>query len=377
MRGPVVFQMWMVLLLTAMSRVGRAQVATAKVMRGSSRRDDSNHLTTDLYYHKDEDLVVTPVGGVILSPRYPNSYPRNLLLSWKLLSPPGSQIHIEFDGQFGLEEPENGVCRYDYIEVEDQSVTNTIIWGRWCGQKAPQGLTSKTNKLRVTFKSDDYFVAKPGFKIYYSLVVDPKANSSTNWEAVTQLMSDMGSQGTSPAGTGFPPTLEDLDKTIAAFDSIEQLLKSLYPETWRQDLDSIYAQTYIYYRSRAYYLASKHNKVDLNRLYDDVKRYSCTPRNYSVNLREELRTSNAVFFPRCLLVQRCGGNCGCGTKDWNTGCTCRPSKTISKLHEVLKYAPEASLYKNQQRQRVRWVIEEVFLLHHESCECDCPLQPPR
>lgn len=61
--------------------------------------------------------------------------------------------------------------RYDYIEVEDQSVTNTIIWGRWCGQKAPQGLTSKTNKLRVTFKSDDYFVAKPGFKIYYSLVV--------------------------------------------------------------------------------------------------------------------------------------------------------------------------------------------------------------
>ncbi|XP_017286491.1 platelet-derived growth factor D isoform X2 [Kryptolebias marmoratus] len=370
MRGPVVFQMWMVLLLTAMSRVGRAQVATAKVLRGNSRRDD--------LYHKEEDLMVTPAGGVILSPRYPNAYPRNLLLSWKLLSPPGSQIHLEFDGQFGLEEPENGVCRYDYIEVEDQLETSTIIWGRWCGRKTPQSLTSKTNHLRVTFKSDDYFVAKPGFKIYYSLVVDPsQVNSSTNWEAVTELMSDMGAKGTLLPVIEFPSTLEDLDKTISTFDTVEQLLKSLNPETWRQDLDNIYAQTYIYYRSRAYYLASKHNKVDLNRLYDDVKRYSCTPRNYSVNLREELKTTNAVFFPRCLLVQRCGGNCGCGTKDWNTGCTCRPSKTTTKLHEVLKYAPEANLYKNQQRQRVRWVIDEVFLSHHESCECDCPLQPPR
>lgn len=74
------------------------------------------------------------------------------------------------------------------------------------------------------------------------------------------FLQDMGTKGTE-----FPPTLEDLDKTIAAFDSVEQLLKSLYPETWRQDLDSIYAQTYIYYRSRAYYLSNKHNKGKIYR----------------------------------------------------------------------------------------------------------------
>lgn len=74
--------------------------------------------------------------------------------------------------------------------------------------------------------------------------------------------------------------------------------------------------------------------VDLNRLHDDVKRYSCTPRNHSVNLREELRTTNAVFFPRCLLVKRCGGNCGCGTDRWNSGCVCQASKSTPKLHEV-------------------------------------------
>lgn len=81
------------------------------------------------------------------------------------------------------------------------------------------------------------------------------------------FLQDMGTKGTLPAVTEFPSTLEELDKTISTFDSVEQLLKSLYPETWRQDLDSIYAQTFIYYRSRAYYLSSKHNKGKI--LYGD------------------------------------------------------------------------------------------------------------
>ncbi|XP_014854291.1 PREDICTED: platelet-derived growth factor D isoform X1 [Poecilia mexicana] len=368
MNGAMVFQMWIILLLATLSKVGKAQVANAKVLRGNSRRDDSNRPATDLY-HKDENITVTPVGGVIFSPNYPKAYPRNLRLSWKLLAPPGNLIHLQFDEQFHLEEPANGKCSYDFVEVEEKSQTNTIKWGRWCGQKAPSSLTSKSSMLRIIFNSDDYFVAKPGFKIYYSLLGD------ANWEAVTELMSDMGANEM-PA-TEVPQTLEDLDRTIATFDTIEQLLQSLSPDTWRQDLDNIYTQTYIYYRSKSYHLASRQNKVDLNRLHDDVKRYSCTPRNYSVNLREELKTTNAVFFPRCLLVKRCGGNCGCGTNNWNTGCTCQPSKTTTKLHEVLKYAPETTPYKHQQRQRVRWVIDEIFLSHHEMCECACPLQPPR
>lgn len=61
--------------------------------------------------------------------------------------------------------------RYDFVEVEDLSETSTIIWGRWCGHKAPPSLNSKANMLKVTFKSDDYFVEKPGFKVYYSLLV--------------------------------------------------------------------------------------------------------------------------------------------------------------------------------------------------------------
>ncbi|XP_054651177.1 platelet-derived growth factor D isoform X2 [Dunckerocampus dactyliophorus] len=388
MSGPVLFHLCVLLFLVSAAAVVRAQVSTAKVMKGNIRRDGQDFMLyqelsgchqhrfrgKDLY-RKCDNVTVTSAGGVIHSPRYPNSYPRNLLLLWKLVSPPGSTIHLEFDSHFGLEEAENNVCRYDFVEVEDRSETSTIIWGRWCGQKAPPSLNSKSNILRITFKSDDYFVAKPGFKVYYSLRNDtPLTASQTNWEAVTML-------DDSPVGpvavTEVPLSLEDLDRTIAAFDTVEQLLKSLNPDTWRQDLDSIYTQTHIHYRSRAYHLASRHNKVDLNRLYDDVKRYSCTPRNYSINLREELRTTNAVFFPRCLLVKRCGGNCGCGTDNWNQGCTCQAAKTTLKLHEVLKYAPETTLYQRHRRPRVRWVIDEIFLTHHDKCECACPSQAPR
>ncbi|CAB1349266.1 unnamed protein product [Coregonus sp. 'balchen'] len=116
-------------------------------------------------------ITVTAAGGAIQSPRFPNAYPRNLQLSWKLLSPHNTRIALEFDSHFALEEPENEVCRYDFVEVEDISETSTIIWGRWCGQRVPPRLTSKTNTLKVTFKSDDYFVAKPGFKLHYSLLV--------------------------------------------------------------------------------------------------------------------------------------------------------------------------------------------------------------
>ncbi|KAM6931662.1 platelet-derived growth factor D [Lycodopsis pacificus] len=371
MSSPVVFQIWTFFLLgTLLTGVTWGDFSSARVLRGNIRRDDS--------YRKEENIAVTAVGGAIMSPRFPNAYPRNLLLSWKLQSPRGSRIHLEFDGHFGLEEAENGVCRYDFVEVEDQSETSTVIWGRWCGLKAPPSLNSKNNMLRVTFKSDDYFVAKPGFKVYYSLVYDPPLPASnTNWEAVTTLMLDSGAGQKPAAVTEVPFSLEDLDRTIAAFDTVEQLIRSLSPETWRQDLDSIYTQTHIHYKSRAYQLAGRHNKVDLNRLYEDVKRYSCTPRNYSVNLREELKATNAVFFPRCLLVKQCGGNCGCGTQNWNNGCTCEASKKTLKLHEVLKYSPDVSLYQRHRRPRVRWVIDEIFLTHHEKCECVCPSQPPR
>ncbi|EPQ01863.1 Platelet-derived growth factor D [Myotis brandtii] len=350
-------------------------------------------------YRRDETIQVTG-NGHVQSPRFPNSYPRNLLLTWRLHSQEKTRIQLAFDNQFGLEEAENDICRYDFVEVEDVSETSTIIRGRWCGHKeVPPRITSRTNQIKITFKSDDYFVAKPGFKIYYSVVeletntgtqmpwflvnmgsqqkqryrveaednnqvgarvpiteeasskpasrndssprplkgnefhtkedFQPAEASETNWESVTSSISGVSYR--SPSVTDTTLTADALDKTIAQFDTVEDLLKHFSPESWQEDLENLYLDT-PHHRGRSY--RDRKSKVDLDRLNDDAKRYSCTPRNYSVNLREELKLTNVVFFPRCLLVQRCGGNCGCGTVN-RKSCKCTSGKTVKKYHECV------------------------------------------
>ncbi|XP_006093578.1 platelet-derived growth factor D [Myotis lucifugus] len=300
----------------------------------------SNHLT-DLY-RRDETIQVTG-NGHVQSPRFPNSYPRNLLLTWRLHSQEKTRIQLAFDNQFGLEEAENDICRYDFVEVEDVSETSTIIRGRWCGHKeVPPRITSRTNQIKITFKSDDYFVAKPGFKIYYSVVEDfqPAEASETNWESVTSSISD-------PILTRDNPSpLNERDHAVHS-----EYRWNLSPES----------------------TSTAKSSVDLDRLNDDAKRYSCTPRNYSVNLREELKLTNVVFFPRCLLVQRCGGNCGCGTVN-RKSCKCTSGKTVKKYHEVLKFDP------GHLRRRGRsnsMALVDIQLDHHERCDCICSSRPPR
>ncbi|TRY81524.1 hypothetical protein DNTS_005812 [Danionella cerebrum] len=215
---------------------------------------DSNRLTD--FYRKEEAIMVTS-GGSVHSPRFPNSYPRNLLLSWKLLSPPNTRILLEFDSQFGLEEADNGVCRYDYVEVEDISETTTIIWGRWCGQRAPSRITSKTNLIKITFRSDDFFVAKPGFKICYSVMVSSPLVSLGNWEVVT-MISDVISGGTDAP---ISASALDLELSLSSIRTVEELLKHTNPLTWQEDLEQLYVQPQnLLYKPRAFHSERVHKR---------------------------------------------------------------------------------------------------------------------
>ncbi|XP_032878559.1 platelet-derived growth factor D isoform X1 [Amblyraja radiata] len=348
----------------------KAQGGSIKALRSSTiQRDESNHLTA-IYRHEDTVNVVN--NGYVQSPRFPLNYPRSILLTWKLLSPENTRIQLVFDTRFGLEDPENDICRYDFVEVEDMSDTSRVIRGRWCGSKeVPPRLTSKSNRIRITFKSDEYFVAKPGFRIYYSPVevedLQPQTSKS-NWEAVTSSI--LGSQGHHSSATASPLTAESLDEAIASFDTIEELLRHLNPDFWEDDLNNIFKET-PQFRGRTFHHRERKTKVDLNRMNNDVKRYSCTPRNYSVNLREELKQTNAVFFPRCLLVQRCGGNCACGTEHWGS-CNCMQAKTVMKYHSVLRFIPEPG--KSRKR---NMSLVDIQLEHHERCDCICSSRPPR
>lgn len=55
-------------------------------------------------------------------------------------------------------------------------------------------------------------------------------------------------------------SMDDLDQTISAFDTVEQLFRTLNPNTWRQDLATIYNRKPLQYRSRNYLLANRLNK---------------------------------------------------------------------------------------------------------------------
>lgn len=48
-------------------------------------------------------------------------------------------------------------------------------------------------------------------------------------------------------------TAEALDQTIAAFDTVEDLLKHFNPESWQEDLENLYTDSEHHYRGRSYH----------------------------------------------------------------------------------------------------------------------------
>jgi len=48
-------------------------------------------------------------------------------------------------------------------------------------------------------------------------------------------------------------TAEALDQTIAAFDTVEDLLKHFNPDSWKEDLENLYTESGHHYRGRSYH----------------------------------------------------------------------------------------------------------------------------
>ncbi|XP_010898120.2 platelet-derived growth factor C [Esox lucius] len=289
------------------------------------------------------EKVITVTGeGVIHSPDFPLTYPRSTVQVWRLVASGDNRIQLSFDERFGLEDPEDGICKYDFVEIEEPS-EDTIL-GRWCGSEAPASHTSKGSQIRVRFISDEYFPSEPGFRIHYSL--HPVISSKPQ---VTP-----------------PPSLQSADvlsEAVAGLSTVEEVMKYLEPERWQLDMDELYKPTR-HILGKSFLLNKKSKGMDLNLLKEEVKLYSCTPRNFSVSLREELKKTDAIFWPSCLLVKRCGGNCACCSHRCYD-CQCVPTRIVKKYHEVL-------LLKHRSGGRgLQKSIADVSLEHHEECACVC------
>ncbi|XP_026972608.1 platelet-derived growth factor C isoform X5 [Sagmatias obliquidens] len=237
-----------------------------------------------------------------------------MVLVWRLVAVEENVwIQLTFDERFGLEDPEDDICKYDFVEVEEPS--DGAVLGRWCGSgTVPGKQISKGNQIRIRFVSDEYFPSEPGFCIHYNIVMPQ--------------LTETVSPSVLPAAA-LP--LDLLNNAVTAFSTLEDLIRYLEPDRWQLDLEDLYRPTW-QLLGKAFVFGRKSRVLGLNLLKEEVRLYSCTPRNFSVSIREELKRTDTVFWPGCLLVKRCGGNCACCLHTCSE-CQCVPSKVTKKYHE--------------------------------------------
>ncbi|PNJ63237.1 PDGFC isoform 6, partial [Pongo abelii] len=95
------------------------------------RKEEKEHLK-GVQDPQHERIITVSTNGSIHSPRFPHTYPRNTVLVWRLVAVEENVwIQLTFDERFGLEDPEDDICKYDFVEVEEPS--DGTILGRWCG----------------------------------------------------------------------------------------------------------------------------------------------------------------------------------------------------------------------------------------------------
>lgn len=100
------------------------------------------------------DFTMTASSGEILSPNYPQQYPDDKECTWRIEMPLSQKIVLVFE-TFNLDRSSSRefACDKDFVEVHDGEVG---LIGKYCaGNIPPRQLTSRSNTLRVVFRSDN------------------------------------------------------------------------------------------------------------------------------------------------------------------------------------------------------------------------------
>lgn len=68
--------------------------------------------TVGVQESQHEKILTVTGEGIIHSPNFPNTYPRNTVIVWRLVAvTEASRIQLTFDQRFGLEDSEDGICK--------------------------------------------------------------------------------------------------------------------------------------------------------------------------------------------------------------------------------------------------------------------------
>ncbi|KAH8271408.1 hypothetical protein KR018_009102, partial [Drosophila ironensis] len=102
------------------------------------------------------------------SPNYPLDYLPNKECIWRISAPENHQVALKFQS-FELEKHDG--CAYDYVEIRDGNHSDSRLIGRFCGDKLPPNIKTRTNQMYIKFVSDGS-VQRLGFSAALMLDVD-------------------------------------------------------------------------------------------------------------------------------------------------------------------------------------------------------------
>ncbi|OWR42527.1 cubilin like protein [Danaus plexippus plexippus] len=113
--------------------------------------------------------------GVMTSPNYPGLYPRDTECNYFFHARKNERVHLKFS-HFDVEGvvPCEAVSASDYVQFSSQMID--IDSQRYCGQLRELDVVSKSNFLRVTFRSNDRLDGT-GFKAEYIFLKDSEMRS--------------------------------------------------------------------------------------------------------------------------------------------------------------------------------------------------------
>lgn len=111
---------------------------------------------------------MTKAQGEIMTPNWPDKkYPAGTSCSWLITVEPDMVIQVNFD-KFVLEA--DSYCRFDYVTFfNGGEKDDSRLIGRYCGDRAPQPITTNGNVLLVQFVSD-LSVTSDGFLARYTSI---------------------------------------------------------------------------------------------------------------------------------------------------------------------------------------------------------------
>ncbi|XP_061759857.1 mannan-binding lectin serine protease 2 isoform X1 [Nerophis ophidion] len=107
--------------------------------------------------------VLTNQSGVLTSPGYPRPYPPMTHCNHTIRLPEGYEITLDFMEPFDIEGHPDAPCPYDMLKIS----TAGQEYGPFCGSTSPRRIDTRSDQVKVAFRSDLSGENK-GWKIMYN-----------------------------------------------------------------------------------------------------------------------------------------------------------------------------------------------------------------